>query len=322
VLSRSDLEGGVLMPTAGDMTMRGPLDKASGIDVDLDLQGGPGYGAELGSWESTEDVARNYQDKVQQVAEDAGTDKVFGTYSPMRLEAAGFSTMPAEVVARQMNALRQAGAQFDPAMVAQLDEMVRKSGITKTSKEGNAAFPGILSDELEQYLIQRGPTAVSARKAMLGEMAKAPYRDAGFPLVEQIYRDVAYPELHGRDIGETGDLILRLDPDAEVGLGSDHRSYGTIIPGQGAGRLDGTMPFSDLYRDAWGELLGAMTESKLVKKGKNKGQWTTPRLLNQLEKTNSINWNKPKSKDARTRGYQLIDDELLDGMESRGLLRP
>jgi hypothetical protein len=76
VLSRSDLEGAVLMPTAGDRTMHARLKKSGGIDVDADLQGGPGYGALYGDWESTADIANSYQNKVQQVAEAAGTDKV------------------------------------------------------------------------------------------------------------------------------------------------------------------------------------------------------------------------------------------------------
>jgi hypothetical protein len=153
---------------------------------------------------------------------------------------------------------------------------------------------------------------------MLGEMGKAPYRDAGFPLVEQIYRDVAYPELHDADIGESGSLLLKLDPNAPTRTSDWHRSYGTVIPGQGAGRLAGSLPFSQLYRDAWGQLEGVKTESKLNKKG----EWTTPRLLNQLEKTNTINWNKPQTEGAKTRGFQMVDEQLLDELERLGLLAP
>ena len=315
VLSRSDLEGAVLMPTAGDRTMKGRLTRSSGIDVDADLQGGPGYGAEFGDWESTEKIAKSYHDKVGQVAEAAGTDKVFGTYSPMRLPSANFSTMPAEVSMQQMQTLLDAGAKFDPKLVDEINRKVAESGGKKLP---NRDFPGILSPDAEAYLAQRGSAAVAGRKALLTEMNKAPYRDAGFPLVEQIYRDVSYPELHNRDIGEAGDLILRLDPNAPLRQSDWHRSYGTVIPGQGAGRLAGTVPFSTLYRDAWNQLDGVMTESKLNKKG----EWTTPRLLNQLEKTNTVNWNKPKTKDAKTSGFQMVDDALLDELERLGLLAP
>ena len=316
VLSRSDLEGAVLMPTAGDRTMLGRLKRSSGIEVDADLQGGPGYGALKGDWESTADIANSYQDKVQQVAEAAGTDKVLGTYSPMRLPSANFSTMPAEVAAQQVQTLLGAGARFNPKLVDEINRTVAESG---GKKKPNRDFPGILSPDAEAFLAQRGSAAVNARKAMLGEMAKAPYRDAGFPLVEQIYRDVSYPELHGRDIGEAGDLILRLDPNASTRTSDWHRSYGTVIPSQGqAGRLAGTLPFSQLYRDAWNQLEGVKTESKLNKKG----EWTTPRLLNQLEKTNTVNWNKPQTEGAKTRGFQMVDEQLLDELERLGLLAP
>ena len=61
-----------------------------------------------------------------------------------------------------------------------------------------------------------------------------------------------------------------------------------------------------------------MTESKLNKKG----EWTTPRQLNQLEKTNTINWNKPQTEGAKTSGYQMVDEQLLDELERLGLLAP
>ena len=316
VLTRKDLEGGVFMPTAGDRTMHGKLKRSSGIEVDTDLQGGPGYGALYNDWESTADIANSYQNKVGQVAEAAGTDKVFGTYSPMRLPSANFSTMPAEVAAQQVQTLLGAGARYNPKLVDEINRTVAESG---GKKKPNRDFPGILSPDAEAFLAQRGSAAVNARKAMLGEMQKAPYRDAGFPLVEQIYRDVSYPELHNRDIGEAGDLILRLDPNAPTRTSDWHKSYGTIIPSQGpAGRLAGTAPFSTIYRDGWNQLEGVMTESKLNKKG----EWTTPRLLNQLEKTNTINWNKPQTEGAKTRGFQMIDDQLLDELERLGLLAP
>lgn len=314
VLSRSDLEGGVFMPTSGDRTMHARLKRSSGIDVDADLQGGPGYGALYDDWESTADIANSYQDKVRQVAEAAGTDKVFGSFNPMRLPSANFSTMPAEVASQQLQTLLGAGARYNPKLVDEINRAVAESG---GKKKPNRDFPGILSPDAETFLSQRGSAPVKARKAMLGEMAKAPYRDAGFPLVGQIYRDVSYPELHNRDIGETGDLILRLDPNAPTRTSDWHRSYGTVVPSQGrAARLAGTAPFSTVYRDAWNQLSGAMTEPKLNKKG----EWTTPRLLNKLEKTNTINWNKPRSEKARTSGFQLIDEQLLDELQRRGLL--
>lgn len=314
VLSRSDLEGGVFMPTAGDGTMHARLKRSSGIDVDADLQGGPGYGALYDDWESTADIANSYQDKVRQVAEAAGTDKVFGSYNPMRLPSASFSTMPAEVASQQLQTLLGAGARYNPKLVDEINRAVAESG---GKKNPNRDFPGILSPDAEAFLAQRGSAPVSARKAMLSEMAKAPYRDAGFPLVPQIYRDVSYKELHNRDVGETGDLILRLDPNAPTRTSDWHRSYGTVIPSQGkAARLAGTAPFSVVYRDPWEQLKGVMTESKLNKKG----EWTTPRLLNKLEKTNTINWNKPGTEGAKTSGFQLIDEQLLDELQRRGLL--
>lgn len=325
VLSADDLRGAALMPTLGDRTAYGKLEKVQGqtLDKPLQLQSGPQYGmASLdntdnpAAWESTEDIAKSYQNKVQQVAEDAGTDNVLGIYSPMKTESANFSTMPAEVALRQFQQLVGEGAQYDPAMVRAIDEAVRSSGGDSNPWKD---FPGIMSDEAEEWLTRPLKGLPAARKAMLNTMKGAPFRDAGFPLIDQIYRDISVPELAGRDVGESGDIIMRLDPRGATDNYSNHRSYGTRIPGEVIGRLDGTLPHGGLYIDPYRDLEGAMTTSKYDKK---KETWSTPRPLNSLEKTNTVAWNKPKTKDARTKGYQMGTDELVDYLLQQSLLRP
>jgi len=321
VISRRELEGGVLMPTAGDMTMKGNLTMSSGIPVNSELYGGPGHGAFYGDWESTKSIANSYQDKVRKVARDAETDKIFGSYNPMSLSSSNFSVMPANVALQQLDTLRNAGARFDPAMISELDAKVRDAGKTDSGKYPNKDFPGVLDSDAIAYMMEQSPRSVTARKSMLAGMAGAPYRDAGFPLIDQIYRDVSYPDLYDRAAGETGDLILRLDPSASAtkDLTGRNPSYGTKIPGGGdPARFASTDQFQNIYPDAWSMLDGVMTESKLNKKT---GNWSVPRLLNERERVNTVNWNKPGKK-AKTTGYQRLDNQLLDYMEMMGLIKP
>lgn len=300
VLRASDLEGGVVMPTAGDRTMAGILEQVQGqrLSNPLDLQAGPVYGmVNPDAWESTPTIARSYQDKVRKVAEDAGTDRVFGMYSPMAIGSAEFSTMPAEAFLRQMLDLEQAGARFNPRMVDAIDAAARKV---------NPDFPGILSPDAESFVATNSMAGV--RKAILREARKAPYKDSGFPIVDQIMRDISVPELLGHQAGQSGDIILRLDPRGQTHSMSNHRSYGEVIPGGIKGRLAESAPFETLYPDAWRQLEGVTTSS-----GK--------RELNRLEKISTVNWNKPGG-NAKTSGYQKITDQYLEDLVKRGLLKP
>ena len=332
-LTSKELEGAVIMPMKGDRTAAGTLLQASGVPFReaLDLQSGPQYmlrsalrEALAAGWESTDVIARSFQDKVQRVANEAGTDNIWGAYHPMSMGSADFSTMPVEAVLREMDAVRHAGGKYDPKMTERLDNKVRNKVVETEMPDGTIKkekpykdFPGIESPDAEKYL--SAPGMSDARKAVTNEMNMAVYKDAGFPNVQQILRDVSVPELHRAGVGEKGHMMVKLNPNASVDTNSVHRSYGTRIPiAQGdevLGRLTGGMAHEDLYRDEWADLVGQLTNPKPTAKNPN----PTPRLLNSNEKMNTIADSKPGT-GGRVKGYQNVDDRLMQSLLDMGFL--
>jgi hypothetical protein len=332
-LTSKELEGAVIMPMKGDRTAAGTLLQASGVPFReaLDLQSGPMYmlrsamnEAQNAGWESTDVIARSFQDKVQRVAEDAGTDNIWGAYHPMSMGSADFSTMPVEAVLREMDAVRLAGGTYDPKLVAKIDDKVRNKVVETEMPDGTIKkeqpfkdFPGIESPDAEEYLSARGMQ--DARKAVTNEMNMAIYKDAGFPNVQQVLRDVAAPELHRVGVGEKGHMLVKLDPNANVDTNSVHRSYGTRIPiAQGdevVGRLSGGMAHEELSRDEWADLVDQLTNPKPTKSNPN----PTPRLLNSNEKMNTIADSKPGT-GGRVKGYQSVDDRLMQSLFDLGFI--
>lgn len=332
-LTSKELEGAVIMPMKGDRTAAGSLLQASGVPFReaLDLQSGPMYmlrsamnEAANAGWESTDVIARSFQDKVQRVAEDAGTDNIWGAYHPMSMASSDFSTMPVEAILREMDAVRHAGGKYDPKMVEKLNNKVRNKVVETELPDGTIKkeqpfkdFPGIESPDAEKYLAARGMQ--DARKAVTNEMNMAGYKDAGFPNVQQIFRDVAAPELHRVGVGEKGHMMVKLDPNASIDHNSVHRSYGTRIPiAQGddvVGRLSGGMAHDELYRDEWADLVDQLTNPKPTKKNPN----PTPRLLNSNEKMNTIADSKPGT-GGRVKGYQSVDERLMNSLFDLGFI--
>jgi hypothetical protein len=332
-LTSKDLENAVVMPMKGDRTAAGRLLQASGVPFDqpLDLQSGPQYmlrsamnDAANAGWESTDVIARSFQDKVQRVAADAGTDNIWGAYHPMSMASADFSTMPVEAVLREMNSVRMAGGKYDPKMTERLNNRVRNKVVETDMPDGTVKkeqpfkdFPGIESPDAEKYLSARGMQ--DARKAVTNEMNGAAYKDAGFPNIQQIFRDVSVPELHRAGVGEKGHMMVKLDPNGNIDHNSVHRSYGTRIPiAQGDdvfGRLSGGMAHDDLYRDEWSDLVGQLTNPKPSKTNPN----PVPRLLNNNEKMNTIADSKPGT-GGRVKGYQNVDDRLIQSLLDMGFL--
>ena len=310
-IKASELENGVYMPIKGDRTATGMLRQMQGLPLDrpVGLQGGPTYGmesqasrADPAAWESTETIAKSFQDKVQKVADKAGTDNVYGVYSPMSLNASDFSTMVTDSALEEMQTLIARGGKYPKKMVEQIDEAVRKSG---TDKQDFSKFPGIESPAARDWLSR--PGYQNARKALTNTMKAAPFREAGFPKVHQIMRDIAQPGLLNRGVGESGDMIVKLNPNGSVDNLSSHRSYGTRIPvgeGRQLSRLNGTLPHNEMYPQNYGMMRGQVNKA---------GE-----PLTESQKINTVADSKPGG--ARVDGYEAVTPGLLESLINRGLI--
>ena len=312
-MTAEDLSNAAIIPLRGDPTLAGTMTQMSGLPFTdaLDLQSGPMYmlrsAMERGdpaAWESTLKVAKPFQSKVQQVAKDAGTDNIWGAYDMMGMSSSNFSTMPVEAIMREMDVVRQAGGKYPDSMVKGIDEAVR------TTKKGKFEdFPGINHPDAEAYLSR--PGYQDARKVITDRMDKADMRDAGFPNVQQVYRDVAVPDLHDVQMGTNGQVLVRLDPNAEIDDLSTHRSYGHRIPiAEGDGvvaRLGRPIEHEELYVDPHRGYEGIMTEGK-----------GPPRPMNRTEKMNTTAWNSPGGD--KGKGYQKVEERLIKSLLDMGFL--
>lgn len=319
VLTPDDLSGGVFIPLRGDPTLAGNMTQASGVPFkeSLELQSGPMYPLKSqierpdpAAWESTDIVARGYNDKVAKVAKDAGTDNVWGVYDMMDLPSSSFSTMPVEAIIREMETIREAGGKYPQGIIDQIDAAVRAAEVKgKTVFED---FPGILSPDAEAYISRTG--FQNARKAVTDRMKMADARDAGFPNVDQVYRDVSVPDLHRNPLGTKGQMLVKLNPNAATDTLSTHRSYGTRIPiaeGENViGRLGGTIEHELLYPDYHRQMAGQMTAPK---------SGAAPKPLSRTEIMNTLAVGKPGG--ARTDGYQSIHDEFIDTLIAMAMIK-
>ena len=311
-VTASDLRGGVIVPIKGDRTDVGMLEQVQGLKLDkpVELQSGPLYGvnsvatrADPAAWESTDNVARRFQDKNGKVGKYAETDNLWGAYSPMDLQSANFSTMPAEAALGEMQTLIRAGGKYPKEMVEEIDSAIRK-----VDGGAYADFPGIESPDAAAYLAV--PGRQDARKAMTNKMELAKFRDAGFPNMNQIYRDVAIPELHDRALGEVGDVLVKLDPYGKVDTLSNHRSYGTRIPIHESNkimRMNSTIPYSDLYQENTRVLRNTPD--------KNGNPLLDSHIINTI-----ANSHPNKAGTGKSQGYERVTDGLLEYLLGNGLI--
>lgn len=318
-MTAEDFADAAVIPLRGDPTLAGRMTQMSGLPFTdaLDLQSGPMYmlrsALERGdpaAWESTWKVAAPFQNKVQKVAQDAKTDNIWGAYDMMSINSSNFSTMPVEAILREMEVVRQFGGKYPANLVKKIDDAVR------TTKDGKFKdFPGIEHPDAEAYLSR--PGYQDARKAITTRMDMADMKDAGFPNVQQIYRDVAVPDLHGTQMGTNGQVLVRLNPNASIDDLSTHRSYGWRIPiAEGDGvvaRFGRPIEHEELYPMVHQAYDGQMT---VPKKG------GAPEPLSRTLRMNTTATSKPGGKSGRSVGYEKLNDEMIDRLLEAGWIIP
>ena len=141
-------------------------------------------------------------------------------------------------------------------------------------------------------------------------MEKAPFREAGFPRIHQIKRDVAQPGLLNHEIGQSGDMIFRADPNKSIDFDSSHRSYGTRIPiadgDNTIGRMNGSMSHAEAYPENYRRM-----EGQTDRAGKP--------LIEPLKK-NVVSDSNPGGD--RVDGYERFTAGMLESLIERGFILP
>ena len=247
-----------LMP--GDMTMAGQeITHVMGVKLKnpVRMQGGKDFPAEQVAreiglvWASDPAVISGY---AKQARENPG---LLGIYSAMGARSGDFSHHVADVV---VDMTKQADW-IPKSEIKRFDDEIRaievKNKDTGKVTRPHKDFPGILSDNVEDYLYE--PGRGNARKAIADVMEKASYRKEGFPDLSVIRTVVADPDVASRVndpsamMAPTGGRIVRFDDDPFTPIGGEgnypvfHKTYRQGITGEDLGALEMPVPRSLIF---------------------------------------------------------------------------
>jgi hypothetical protein len=144
--------------------------------------------------------------------------------------------------------------------VKTLDDEIRSLAV-KNQKTGKISYPfsdfaGVTSENIYDELANgtAKSSAGNLRKAIVETMAKAKYRDMGFPRYENVADAVIKPELRGAPAGMAGHSIFQGDPlQGIIGTeGFKHGSYSTGIPGKALGGMN-QVPLNVMFPKLYAE---------------------------------------------------------------------
>lgn len=244
-----------LMP--GDMTMAGKeITHVQGVKLKnpVRMRGGKDFSAEelsreLGVvWASDPAVISGY---AKQAKKNPG---LVGVYTGMGGRGGDFSHHVADVI---VDMTKQADW-LPKKLIDQFNKDVKNTPFTKKKDGKNVTtyplkdFPGITSENIENYLYQPGKGA--ARKAIADVMEKGSYRDEGFPDVTAVRMIVSEPSMSSRVndpsamLAPTGGRIVEFDENpmllmsGEGNIPEFHKTYRQAITGTDLGGLSVPVP--------------------------------------------------------------------------------
>lgn len=256
IIEPEDMMGRILIPNRGDPSNVGILRMVGGQDVgEIPVQGGYKFSQQnvdqgLG-WASNFGVARGAHNRLIKMADDAKQEPL-AVYNRMESDSTNFSTPPAESLmtqARQLPLSKQDKAAFDEELRASYPQWV-----------------GLDSPQAMDQLMGTGDFAGQGlgkmRTAFSTIMAKAKYRDKGFPVYRETIEAVNSPELADTPYGASGISMYSPRLDESVRAIDTHKSYNTGMPGDYFGGLEKSVPFNVMFPDAYNMLRREMTKPK------------------------------------------------------------
>jgi hypothetical protein len=315
VIMPEDLAGNALVSYKTDRSNVGKINKISGLDVDVDAQGGgkftltdPRFGwMSMGGEGKKMGIAERAHRNAQLISDLTGRP-VTATNNLMGPDSSFFSTPVAEL----MYNLIQEG-KVPKGLLDTLDQQILKNQ-GKTARKENP-FVGIRSQEALEQLKGQGDHSMygagALRHAFLKSISQPAMRDSGLPQPRTALAVYDDPMYEGLPTGTTGFNMWTPDVNKDVvdAFGT-HDSYSTGFPKQ-VDEIHGARYPVEISWEAQNpklvrELEGAMTESKYDKK---KDKWSTPRLMTRNEKMNAT-MDRTAALDNAT--IQTMDQEAID----------
>jgi hypothetical protein len=262
IVTPEQMYGKVLVPVVGDTSATGnTLRSIAGVKLQrpVELQGGPDYMRVQQNidanraWASEPSAAISKQSNISAAGE--GGKDVLGVYTAMAPSGINFSHHVAESMIGQIPTLKPS-----KLAVKTLDDEIRSLAV-KNQKTGKISYPfsdfaGVTSENIYDELANgtAKSSAGNLRKAIVETMAKAKYRDMGFPRYENVADAVIKPELRGAPAGMAGHSIFQGDPlQGIIGTeGFKHGSYSTGIPGKALGGMN-QVPLNVMFPKLYAE---------------------------------------------------------------------
>lgn len=240
IISPEQMQGGVLVPFAGDRSIAGQNLLGVG-DVEFQtpvyLEGGYDFmrtHAPTGAvWASEKGAARALQNRIDQAADLSRGGDVFGVYSAMGPESMNFNTMMADSLLEQMKA-----GKIAKKNIAAFDKEVRKF---------RPEWRGVMSDDARSQLESNG----ALRHVFVDRMQLDDFQNVGFPSIAYTRFALTDPALLDEPMYSSGLAVGRMKPGA--GLLTDpaipHKTYDTQLAGEYVGGLERSVPMNVMYPD-------------------------------------------------------------------------
>lgn len=315
VVMPEDLAGNAMVSYKTDRSNVGKIKKISGLDVDVDAQGGgkfplthPDFGwMSMGGEGEKMGIAERAHRNAQLISELTGRP-VTATNNLMGPDSSNFSTPVTELMYELINQ-----GNIPKGLLDTLDQKILKAQGSEARKKN--PFIGIRSQDALQQLMGQDDFnmygAGALRHAFLKSLSEPVMRDAGLPQPRTALPVYDDPMYDGLPTGATGFNMWTPDVEKDVvdAFGT-HNSYSTGFPKK-VDELHGARYPVAISWEAQNpklvrELEGAMTESKYNKK---KGTWSTPRLMTRNEKMNAT-MDRTAGLDNAT--IQVMDQEAID----------
>ena len=286
IIQPHDLVGKTGVPVMGDATTIGRIENIGGVEVDVPIQGGPGFpqqNADDGiGWASMNKAAEKKQENFDLAADRTGNDVVAIT-GRMGDEATNFSSPVAEALFKQVKQLP-----------------IRKRDIKAFDEDLRSFRPNWVGlehpDALDQLMGRNGypmDGAGKLRSLFSSRMDQSKFRDVGFPRVSEIHDEIMIPELRNANIGDSGYSVFDAKPGQGTSPFENHASYDTAIPGDYSGGFEVPVPARVMYPNTFKQLDQAVNK---------KGQ-----PLKEQEKLGSLVMN-PKL-------YEVFDNQWADNVQ-------
>jgi hypothetical protein len=218
--------GMLKMGISGDTTVAEKVLHEAGpyqLDSPTPLHGGPLYGlGGEGAWASNNPIAKNVQQRVQELSRAHNDAPVLGQYMAMGKLGSDFAQHFADANLRAIDLTK-----MTPQQIEMFNELIRKG----SPKSGpRPTFPGIEDKDLAYMHFQLDP---ELRKHFNALMQKPDYtKPLNLPDGRIVHHAVTEPELRDLPVTTTGFSQMGLNPNAnpEGLVRSIHPTYSHVIP--------------------------------------------------------------------------------------------